>query len=81
MPNHTGVISPSARVMTWLTHHVPITLIADLADPEGPRSREILTYEAVADDARRDAQQLASPPLRSGSDEGDEDFSGTEAAC
>ena len=81
MPNHTGVIPPSMRVMTWLTHHVPITLVADLADPEGPRSREILMYEAVADDVRRDAELLASPPVPSRSEESGDDFSGAEAAC
>ena len=81
MPNHTGVIPPSARVMTWLNHHVPITLVADLADPEGPRSREILTYEAVADDVGRDAAALSSQASRKVAAGSGEDFSGTEAAC
>jgi hypothetical protein len=77
MPNHIHVIPPSTRVMTWLDHHVPITLVADLADPEGPRSREILTYEAVADDVARDTAALSSQAA----DDVGQDFSGAGAAC
>ena len=55
MPNYTGVITPRELVMTWLAHDVPLTLIADLADPAGPASRQIYTAECVADDVRRDA--------------------------
>jgi hypothetical protein len=67
--------------MTWLTHHVPITLIADLADPEGPHSREILTYEAVADDVARDAATLPPNAGSGGAEDGDQEFSGAQAAC
>lgn len=44
--------------MDWLADGVPITLLCDLLDPEGPPSREILAAEAVADDVRR---ALAKP--------------------
>ena len=33
-------------VMTLLRHHVPLSLLCDLADPTGPRSAEILAIEA-----------------------------------
>jgi hypothetical protein len=33
-------------VMTLLRHHVPLSLLCDLADPTGPRSAEILAVEA-----------------------------------
>jgi hypothetical protein len=39
--------------MDWLADGVPITLLCDLLDPDGPPSREILAAEAVADDLRR----------------------------
>ena len=45
--------------MTWLRHGVPIALIADLWDRDGPSSREIYRVEAVADDVRREASALA----------------------
>ena len=44
--------------MTWLAHGVPLALLADLADPSGPRSREIYTAEAVQDDVRLDLRSL-----------------------
>jgi len=34
--------------MALLAHRVPITLLADLLDPDGPASREIYRVEAVA---------------------------------
>ena len=46
--------------MTWLRHGVPIALIADLWDRDGPSSREIYRVEAVADDVRREASALAA---------------------
>jgi hypothetical protein len=36
--------------MTWLRDGVPLSLLADLAPPGGPLSREILAVEALADD-------------------------------
>lgn len=45
--------------MTWLQHGIPITLIADLWDRDGPTSREIYRVEAVEDDVRREAAELA----------------------
>ena len=50
MPSYTGVTRSAQLVMTWLRAGVPISLIADLAPPGGPLSREILTVEALADD-------------------------------
>ncbi len=47
--------------MDWLADGVPITLLCDLLDPEGPPSREILTAEAVADDVRRALAESHSP--------------------
>ena len=58
--------------MAWLRHGVPIALIADLWDRDGPTSREIYRVEAVADDVRREAAELAaaeatpSPGMASG---------------
>ena len=66
MPNDNDVIrsrkaskSPaSTRTPELLRDHVPITLIIDLLDPAGPQSRAILLAELVADDVRRDRDQL-----------------------
>jgi hypothetical protein len=41
--------------MEWLADGVPITLLCDLLDPDGPPSREIHAAEAIADDVRREA--------------------------
>ncbi len=68
-----AVIPPSDRVMAWLRAGVPLTLLADLADPAGPPSREILRREAVADDVRR---ELAGPPSAQRAD-----FTAESAAC
>ena len=35
------------RVMTALRRRIPITLLCDLADPEGPASRHIYDIEAA----------------------------------
>ena len=59
MSNYTAVIPSQTRVMTWLRHGVPVALLADLIEPDGPRSREIYAAEAAADDVQRDAQELA----------------------
>jgi len=37
--------TPTAEVMELLRLHVPLTLLLDLADPAGPRSRELLDDE------------------------------------
>ena len=80
VPNYTGVITPRELVMTWLAHGVPLALIADLADPSGPRSREICTVEAVADDVRRDAETLVIPSrVIDLGERAVEDFSAAEA--
>jgi hypothetical protein len=76
LPNYTAVITPQERVMTWLARGVPLALLADLADPAGPNSREILTAEAVADDVNRDHERL----LRRGREVADQDFSGSRSA-
>jgi hypothetical protein len=61
--------------MAWLANGVPLALIADLADPSGPASREIYTAECVADDVRRDAASLR----RSRAAADDDDFSAAAA--
>ena len=70
------MITPRELVMTWLAHGVPLALIADLADPSGPASREIYTTECVADDVRRDAASLRRS--RAAAEDGD-DFSAPAA--
>ncbi len=66
MPNDNDVIRSRKAVMTntattmgMLRDRVPLTLIIDLLDPAGPRSREILLAELVADDVRQDRDQLS----------------------
>lgn len=85
MPNHSLVIPPSERVMGWLRGGVPLTLLADLADPDGPPSREILRREAVADDVRRELSRLDAAgrgsPARPERWEGTDDFAPDSAAC
>ena len=56
------VITPldSTRCWSLLRAGVPLSLICDLAFPDGPPSREILSAEAVEDDVVR-----AHPPGRS----------------
>ena len=55
MPNYIDVIPsfPAAQGWSLLRAGVPLSLICDLAHPEGPASREILTAEAVEDDIAR----------------------------
>lgn len=48
MVDLNGVIATAHPVMTALSRGVPITLLLDLADPDGPDSREVLSTE-VAD--------------------------------
>ena len=75
MPNHISVIllpdpesntDAAARlVMDWLARRLPITLVVDLADPEGPDSRAIHAAESVAADVRRiDVRLPDAGPLR-----------------
>ncbi len=40
-----------ARVMGLLSEHVPLSLLVDLADPDGPASDEILQSEGTSEDA------------------------------
>jgi hypothetical protein len=39
--------SSASSVMHLLEDHVPLTLLADLGDPRGPRSAEILDVEGA----------------------------------
>jgi hypothetical protein len=39
---------PTAQAMTLLAHHVPLSLLLDLADPDGPSSSEIFRREPPA---------------------------------
>jgi hypothetical protein len=78
------VITTEEAVMALLRRGVPISLLADLLDPAGPPSREILAVESAPVDVRK-AQELAD---RSFAAEADRqvvdlrsDFSVTDAAC
>ena len=51
----------TARAWSLLRAGVPLSLLCDLADPDGPPSREIYTAEAVADDVDRSAMLKAEP--------------------
>jgi hypothetical protein len=57
LPNYTSVITSPGAARAWslLRAGVPLTLLCDLAPPDGPASREIYTAEVVADDVDRDA--------------------------
>ena len=54
LPNYTNVIPSPEAARTWslLRAGVPLSLLCDLAYPDGPPSREILTAEAIEDDIR-----------------------------
>ncbi len=54
LPNYTNVIPSPEAARTWslLRAGVPLSLLCDLAHPDGPPSREILTAEAIEDDYR-----------------------------
>jgi hypothetical protein len=52
-PNYTGVISappqrPPARPWDLLSHGIPLTLLLDLADPDGPDSARLYADEQAA---------------------------------
>ena len=55
LPNYTNVITSPGTARAWslLRAGVPLSLLCDLAEPEGPPSREIYTAEVVADDVIR----------------------------
>ena len=40
-----GTVVVDTTVMTMLHEHVPLTLLWDLFDPQGPRSAEIMAVE------------------------------------
>ena len=50
---------PTARVMSLLYSQVPLTLLCDLMDPDGPASAEIMAVEA----GRLDPKQLTEDEL------------------
>ena|GEM_PF-2309539 len=83
--NYTIVIPLANTAMTLLAHRVPITLLADLLDPSGPRSREIYRVEAVADDVRRELASLAPTEVAIGAglqaQHEASDFTTRNAAC
>ena len=66
LPNYTGVITPHEAARGWslLRAGVPLSLICDLAFPDGPPSREILTAEAIEDDVARSHPRGRSIELR-----------------
>ena len=66
LSNYTIVITPPGTARAWslLRAGVPLSLLCDLADPEGPPSREIYTAEAVSDDVAADPAST-HPPGRS----------------
>ena len=37
----------TVRTMSLLEHHVPLSLLLDLIDPQGPRSAEIFELEGA----------------------------------
>ena len=54
----------ATSVMTLLNHHVPLSLLCDLLDPDGPGSAEILAVETGRTDlvgARGALLESASP--------------------
>ncbi|WP_337062528.1 hypothetical protein [Kineococcus sp. G2] len=47
---HEGSRSPGAEpVMEMLSEHIPLSLIMDMAAPDGPRSAELLASEGLPD--------------------------------
>lgn len=42
---------PAEHVKELLEDHVPLSLLMDLTDPQGPHSKEILDDEGVPEDA------------------------------
>lgn len=50
-----------ARAWSLLRAGVPLSLLCDLAYPDGPPSREILTAEAIEDDIARTHPDQSHP--------------------
>ena len=51
-----------ASVMDLLAEHVPLALLADLAEPGGPMSQVILESEGLPDDAWWEADETREKP-------------------
>lgn len=49
--SHEDEGTPEKHVMGLLSEHVPLSLIVDLSDPNGPDSADILNSEGVPEDA------------------------------
>lgn len=49
-PSEVSADQASAEVMALLSEHVPLALLADLAQPEGPASPTILEDEGLPED-------------------------------
>jgi hypothetical protein len=66
LPNYTIVITEPGPAQAWslLRAGVPLSLLCDLADPDGPASREICTAEAVGADVAIDLAALEGPVAR-----------------
>ena len=69
IPTPRDEVSPDEVARGWslLRAGIPLSLLCDLAFPDGPPSREILAAEAVADDLALDLNSLphsASPHPR-----------------
>jgi hypothetical protein len=56
LPNYIIVTTSPGTARAWslLRAGVPLSLLCDLTEPDGPPSREIYTAEVVADDVNRD---------------------------
>jgi hypothetical protein len=78
IPPHEG---PPSLAWLLLRAHIPISLLCDLAEPDGPNSRQILAAEAVADDVEREL--AAEHELLRGRGWGEQldDFRATRDAC
>lgn len=64
IPPRPGRPRDPAIAWTLLTEGVPLSLLCDLAFPDGPPSREILASEALSDDVRlsHPAGRSTEPP-------------------
>ena len=48
---HVSIMEPAETVKDLLGEHVPLSLIMDLTEPEGPDSQQILDAEGVPEQA------------------------------
>jgi len=64
-----GPADPAAAVMRLLAEGVPLTLLADLAAPDGPASQVILETEGLPDDAWWETDSDLEPASDLASDE------------